>query len=92
LNTRLLRTSAWVEYRQRPRSSASATSPLKRGGAGIFAGAPASDYLNHTDYWQPGNLNDAIQVLHPGAGPVLLMYSVVYQKVQSSPGSIESAL
>jgi len=43
-------------------------------------------------YWQPGNLNEAIHVLQLGAAPVLSMYSVVYQKVQSSAGSIDIAL
>ena len=40
---------------------------------------------------QPGNLKEAIRVLQLKA-PVLLRYSLVYQKVQSSTGSIVMAL
>jgi hypothetical protein len=43
-------------------------------------------------YGQFGNLNDAIQVLQLPGPPVFGLYSVAYQKVQSSAGSIESAL
>jgi len=42
-------------------------------------------------YKQPGNLNDAIQVLQLKV-PLLFRYSVVYQNVQSSLGSILIAL
>lgn len=40
---------------------------------------------------QPGNLKEAIRVLQLKA-PVLLRYSLVYQKVQSSTGSTVMAL
>ena len=42
-------------------------------------------------YWQPENLNDARRVLQLNA-PFALRYSVVYQNVQSSIGSIVIAL
>lgn len=42
-------------------------------------------------HWEPGNLNDAIQVAQLNE-PVAFWYSVVYQKVQSSTGSTVIAL
>ena len=42
-------------------------------------------------YWQPENLNDANRVLQLNA-PFAFRYSVVYQNVQSSTGSIDIAL
>lgn len=41
-------------------------------------------------YWQLGNLNDAMRVLQLKE-PVVLRYSLVYQNVQSSTGSIVMA-
>lgn len=42
-------------------------------------------------YWQPVNLNEAMRVFQLNA-PVLLRYSLVYQNVQSSTGSIAMEL
>ena len=42
-------------------------------------------------YWQALNLNDAMRVLQLNA-PVFFRYSVVYQNVQSSTGSIVISL
>ena len=42
-------------------------------------------------YWQLGNLNDAIRVLQLKV-PFAFRYSVVYQKLQSSTGSMAIAL
>jgi len=43
------------------------------------------------DYWQPGYLNDPMRVDQLNE-PLVLMYSFVYQKVQSSTGSTVMAL
>ena len=57
---------------------------------GFAQQAPDPSYLI-PNYWQLLNLNPAMRVAQ-STGDVLIIYSVVYQKVQSSDGSICIAL
>ena len=52
----------------------------------VFLKAPSDDRRRVTTYWQPGNLNDVIHVLHLNV-PKAFRYSDVNQNVQSSTGS-----
>jgi len=68
------------------------TQGVADGGIGVTVGAGAVEVGTGVgpDGVQLGNLNDPIRVRHVRS-PVTCMYSVVYQNVQSSDGSIVMA-
>lgn len=71
-------------HEERPPERASMKTPA---GAGVGGTCPG----RLRRHWQPGYLNDAMRVDQLNE-PFVLMYSFVYQKVQSSTGSTVIAL